>query len=79
MLLPESLLQYLVSYRNHQGFHEQCVEMIYHDIMVLGAFSQVQVYARFLRRGGLDINPLRVSSEKFDIAEALLSMRDARQ
>ena len=60
-LTPESLLQYLVSYRQHQGFHEQCVEQIYGDIMTCCRPQKLVVNARFLRRGGLDINPVRSS------------------
>jgi 7-cyano-7-deazaguanine reductase len=58
-LQAESLLKYLVAYRNHQGFHEQCVEQICLELKALNAFSEIEVYARFLRRGGLDINPYR--------------------
>ena len=66
----ESLLQYLVSFRHHQGFHEQCVEQIFYDLTQLGEFEKITVYARFLRRGGLDINPIRSTqalSELFDV------------
>ena len=56
-----SLLRYLVSFRNHAGFHEQCVERIYLDIMAHCRPERLGVYARFLRRGGLDINPWRCS------------------
>jgi 7-cyano-7-deazaguanine reductase len=55
----ESLLAYLVSFRNHQGFHEQCVEQIYHDLTQLCHPTALTVYARYVRRGGLDINPWR--------------------
>lgn len=58
-LIKEDLLRYLVSYRLHQGFHEQCVEMIYRDIAALISPTALTVSARFLRRGGLDINPVR--------------------
>jgi len=58
-----SLLRYLVSFRQHQGFHEQCAEMIYQDIQAISQAQSLTVNARFLRRGGLDINPVR-SSEK---------------
>jgi 7-cyano-7-deazaguanine reductase len=57
----EGLIKYLVSYRNHQGFHEQCVEQIFIEIMRCCQPEQLTVYARFIRRGGLDINPLRSS------------------
>lgn len=53
------LLRYLVSYRNHDDFHEQCVERIFRDIMVRCAPEQLTVHARYTRRGGLDINPWR--------------------
>jgi 7-cyano-7-deazaguanine reductase len=55
------LLQYLVSFRNHNEFHEQCVERIYMDIWRRCKPSQLTVYARYTRRGGLDINPFRTS------------------
>ncbi len=56
---PESLLAYIVSYRNHQGFHEHCVESIYTDLWQQFKPDQLTVYARYVRRGGLDINPWR--------------------
>jgi 7-cyano-7-deazaguanine reductase len=55
------LLQYLVSFRNHNEFHEQCVERIFMDIWQRCKPSRLAVYARYTRRGGLDINPLRTS------------------
>lgn len=55
------LLRYLVSYRGHSGFHEQCVEQIWMDIARQCAPSRLSVYARYTRRGGLDINPWRSS------------------
>ena len=55
------LLQYLVSYRNHNEFHEQCVERIYMDILTRCKPAKLSVYARYTRRGGLDINPWRTS------------------
>ncbi len=55
----EGLLRYLVSYRTHNDFHENCVEHIYIDIMRECKPLQLSVYARFTRRGGLDINPYR--------------------
>jgi 7-cyano-7-deazaguanine reductase len=57
----EGLLQYLVSYRNHNEFHEQCVERIFMDIWSRCKPSKLTVYARYTRRGGLDINPFRTS------------------
>lgn len=56
-----SLLQYLVSFRQHNEFHEQCVERIYQDLWQLLAPEFLAVYACYTRRGGLDINPLRAS------------------
>jgi 7-cyano-7-deazaguanine reductase len=56
-----SLLQYLVSYRNHNEFHEQCVERIFMDIWTRCKPLKLAVYARYTRRGGLDINPFRTS------------------
>lgn len=55
------LLQYIVSFRNHNEFHEQCVERIYMDIMARCKPTKLMVYARYTRRGGLDINPWRSS------------------
>ena len=59
----ESLLTYIVSYRDHQGFHEHCVESIYSDLWQAFQPERLTVYARYVRRGGLDINPWR-SHEK---------------
>jgi 7-cyano-7-deazaguanine reductase len=56
-----SLLQYLVSFRNHNEFHEQCVERIFMDIWTRCKPTKLAVYARYTRRGGLDINPFRTS------------------
>ena len=57
----EGLLQYIVSFRNHNEFHEQCVERIYMDLWTRCKPIKLMVYARYTRRGGLDINPLRTS------------------
>ena len=57
----EGLLQYLVSFRNHNEFHEQCVERIFMDIWTRCRPLKLAVLARYTRRGGLDINPLRTS------------------
>jgi len=57
----ESLLQYLVSFRNHDEFHEQCVERIFMDVWTRCKPLKLTVYARYTRRGGLDINPFRTS------------------
>ena len=57
----ERLLQYIVSFRNHNEFHEQCVERMFVDIWRQCKPLRLTVYARYTRRGGLDINPLRTS------------------
>ena len=55
------LLQYIVSYRDHNEFHEQCVERIFMDIWTRCKPTKLTVSARYTRRGGLDINPFRTS------------------
>ncbi|MEY4643086.1 MAG: hypothetical protein RLZZ227_3080 [Pseudomonadota bacterium] len=60
------LLRYLVSYRLHHDYHENCVERIYCDIMARCRPQALSVEANFLRRGGLDINPVRASAEMMD-------------
>ena len=57
----KSLLKYLLSYRNHQGFHEECVERIFSDILQRIRIDELFVRANFLRRGGIEINPVRVT------------------
>jgi 7-cyano-7-deazaguanine reductase len=58
-----SLLRYIASYRNHHAYHEACVEQIFVDIMRRCAPAELTVYARYNRRGGLDINPFRSNFE----------------
>ncbi|OJU91731.1 MAG: NADPH-dependent 7-cyano-7-deazaguanine reductase QueF [Burkholderiales bacterium 66-5] len=70
-----ALLRYIVSFRDHQGFHEQCVERIFMDISARCQPIKLTVYARYTRRGGLDINPLR-TSHPMPLPQA---MRTARQ
>mgnify|MGYP000014554384 FL=1 len=55
------LLQYIVSFRNHNEFHEHCVERIFMDILTRCNPTKLTVYARYTRRGGVDINPWRSS------------------
>jgi len=55
------LLRYLVSFRQHNEFHEQCVERIYTDLMARCRPTKLSVLARYTRRGGIDINPWRTS------------------
>ncbi len=57
----KSILAYIISYRQHNGFHEQCVEQIFADIWQNLKPEKLMVYATYTRRGGLDINPCRVS------------------
>ena len=70
-----ALLRYLVSFRCHPGFHEHCVERIFVDIIEQCRCETLSVYARFTRRGGVDINPFRTNSG----AEVPPNMRTARQ
>ena len=60
----QALLRYLISFRQHNEFHEQCVERLYNDIWQLAKPSHLQVVAYYTRRGGLDISPYRSSSDK---------------
>jgi 7-cyano-7-deazaguanine reductase len=69
------LLRYLISYRNHDDFHEQCVERIFRDLLARCAPQRLTVQARYTRRGGLDINPWR-STEGNQIPD---NLRLARQ
>jgi 7-cyano-7-deazaguanine reductase len=57
----EALLAYIVSFRQHQGFHEKCVETIFADLMRVCQPERLSVYARYTRRGGLDSNPWRAT------------------
>lgn len=70
------LLRYLVSYRIHPDFHEACVERIFSDVSARCAPAGLSVHARFLRRGGIDINPWRATPR---FATAPGNPREARQ
>jgi len=72
-----ALLKYIISFRNHQEFHEQCVERIFTDLIRVGEFSSLVVYAKYTRRGGIDINPYR-SMKEVSWAD-LDNARDIRQ
>ncbi|TNF66629.1 MAG: NADPH-dependent 7-cyano-7-deazaguanine reductase QueF [Gammaproteobacteria bacterium] len=72
----EALLKYIVSFRDHNEFHEQCVERIFNDIMTYCQPEKLLVYARYTRRGGLDINPLRAN---YPISKHYQSIRLTRQ
>ncbi|MFC0398250.1 NADPH-dependent 7-cyano-7-deazaguanine reductase QueF [Paraburkholderia rhizosphaerae] len=56
-----SLLRYIISYRTHTGFHEQCVEKMFVDLLDACQPVKLAIYARYTRRGGLDINPFRTN------------------
>lgn len=71
----EGLLRYLVSFRQHNEFHEHCVERIFMDLWTRCRPTRLQVYARYTRRGGLDINPFRTSHP----ARLPPNLRTARQ
>ncbi len=60
----EGLLKYIISYRNHSGFAEHCVEQMFYDVWKGCRPERLTVYAHFTRRGGLDINPFRSNFEK---------------
>ncbi len=68
-----ALLRYLISFRQHNEFHEQCVERIFTDIMATCKPDKLSVFARYTRRGGLDINPYR--STETSVAPALRTLR----
>ncbi|WP_369681967.1 NADPH-dependent 7-cyano-7-deazaguanine reductase QueF [Malonomonas rubra] len=70
----EALLRYLISFRQHNEFHEQCVERIFVDLMRYCQLEKLTVYARYTRRGGLDINPFRSNFEA-----RIANLRQARQ
>lgn len=71
----QGLLKYIVSFRNHNEFHEHCVERIFVDILRRCKPIQLSVYARYTRRGGLEINPWRTSHPQL----APVAARTARQ
>ncbi|SNS20826.1 7-cyano-7-deazaguanine reductase [Noviherbaspirillum humi] len=72
----ERLLKYLIGFRNHNEFHEQCVERIFMDILRQCRPQKLSVYARYTRRGGLDINPWR---SNFTTGQRPSNLRNARQ
>ncbi|ALC15582.1 7-cyano-7-deazaguanine reductase [Desulfuromonas soudanensis] len=71
---PAAFLRYLISFRQHNEFHEQCVERIFVDLMRRCHPQHLTVYARYTRRGGLDINPFRSNFEN-----EVANLRLARQ
>lgn len=58
-IVHEGLLKYIVSFRNHNEFHEQCIERVFVDIMQMCKPKELSIYGRYTRRGGLDINVYR--------------------
>lgn len=71
----EGLLRYLVSFRNHNEFHEQCIERIFMDIMRHCHPEELSVYGRYTRRGGLDINPYRSTKNNLENIENIRLLR----
>lgn len=72
----EGLLKYLIGFREHQEFHEQCVERIFMDLLRQCTPSKLMVLARYTRRGGIDINPWR---SNFSLSKMPSNARNARQ
>ncbi len=72
----EGLLRYLISLRGHSGFHEQCIERIFLDILRECKPQKLAIYGRYTRRGGLDINPWR---SNFTTGKRPPNARNARQ
>ena len=66
------LLQYIVSYRNHNGFHEQCAEQIFIDLMRFCHPKTLTVDLRYTRRGGIDINPYRSTDPTWTLPQTRL-------
>lgn len=60
-----ALLQYIVSFRDHCDFQEHCIERIFMDLYTLAKPTELTVYGRYTRRGGIDINPFRTTSNTF--------------
>ena len=72
----EGLLRYLIGFREHQEFHEQCVERIFMDLLRQCGPAKLMVLARYTRRGGIDINPWR---SNFSLSKMPSNARNARQ
>lgn len=72
----QDLLRYIVSFRNHNEFHEQCIERIFNDIWLRCKPEKLTVYGRYTRRGGIDINPYRTSEQ---LPDEMLNLRLVRQ
>lgn len=70
----EALLRYLITFRDHNEFHEQCIERIFMDIMQYCQPTRLTVYARYVRRGGIDINPLRSNDPDLSLSQWLFAL-----
>jgi 7-cyano-7-deazaguanine reductase len=75
-ITAESLLKYLISFRNHQGFHEEACERIFVDLLKLCAPNELSVFCFFTRRGGIDISPTRTTLKN---ASGISEIRTIRQ
>ena len=73
---PASLLQYICSFKGHQGYHEECAEIIFRDIMLQCQPDELLVALNYTRRGGIDINPYRSNKQ---ISPGQINYRFARQ
>ena len=73
----EAMLKYIISFRNHSEFHEQCVEHMFHDIMKQCLPVELTIFAKYTRRGGVDINPYRTN--KIFKTTDINKYRDIRQ
>lgn len=71
----EGLLKYLISYRNHQGFHEEACERIFVDLINHCSPKELTVSCYFTRRGGIDISPMRTTSKKDFILSQIRTVR----
>ncbi|MBX2808596.1 MAG: NADPH-dependent 7-cyano-7-deazaguanine reductase QueF [Cellvibrionaceae bacterium] len=78
-IVPEALLRYLVSFREHQDYHEHCVETIFCHLKHHCQPQNLSVYARYTRRGGLDINPFRSDYAQGQSQLANRCLRTSRQ
>ncbi|MDG2060457.1 MAG: hypothetical protein P8J93_01405 [SAR86 cluster bacterium] len=65
LMSERSILEYLLSFREHKGFHEECAERIYQDVLYASNAVKLEVESRFLRRGGIEINSFRSNEKKF--------------
>ena len=73
----QSLLKYLISYRNHNGFHEECIEHIFIDILEKCEPEKLTIFAKYTRRGGVDISPFRTTLDIKNTEDP--KIRDVRQ